>query len=92
MKKWYVYLIQCCDGEIYCGITKNLKQGIALHNDGLACAYTRKRRPVFLLIAKYGFEKKDAIFMETRIREMRKIDKVPFMKTLQGSNQSFCPL
>jgi putative endonuclease len=82
MKKWYVYLIQCCNGEIYCGITKHLKEGIALHNDGLACSYTRKRRPVFLLIAKYGFERKDAIFLENRIREMRKIDKIPFMETL----------
>lgn len=84
MKKWYVYLIRCCDGSIYCGITRHLKEGIALHNDGLACSYTRKRRPVYLIVAKYGFNRQDAFRLENRIREMRKIDKIPFLERLQA--------
>jgi putative endonuclease len=82
MKKWYVYLIQCIDGSLYCGITLHLKDRIKLHNDGLVCNYTKERRPVHLVVAKYGFCKRDACYLEDRIREMKKEYKVLFLENL----------
>ena len=79
---WYVYLIKCIDGSIYCGRTRHLKDGIALHNEGKVCKYTRERRPVYLIIAKYGFNRQDALFLENRIREMKKEYKVSFLENL----------
>jgi putative endonuclease len=81
-KLWYVYLIRCSDGSIYCGITKHLKDRIAKHNDGTASKYTRARRPVCFIVAKYGFNHSDALKMERKIKQMRKIDKIPFMEKL----------
>jgi putative endonuclease len=81
-KLWYVYLIRCCDDSIYCGITTNIKQRVARHNDGTASKYTRARRPVRFIIAKYGFNRSDALKMEYKIKQMKKLDKIPFMEKL----------
>jgi putative endonuclease len=81
-KLWYVYLIRCCDDSIYCGITTNIKQRVARHNDGTASKYTRARRPVRFIIAKYGFNRSDALRMECKIKQMKKLDKIPFMEKL----------
>ena len=81
-KKWYVYLIKCCDNSLYCGVTTHIKDRIKRHNDGTASKYTRARRPVRLIISKYGFTKKDAYKMEYKIKQMRKLEKVPFLEKL----------
>jgi putative endonuclease len=81
-KLWYVYLIRCADDSIYCGVTTHLKHRIARHNDGTASKYTRARRPVSFIIAKYGFNRSDALKMEYRIKQMKKLDKIPFMEKL----------
>lgn len=50
MSDWYVYLLQCADGSLYCGITTDLTRRVEQHNGlrpgGARC--TRARRPVRL--------------------------------------------
>lgn len=47
---WHVYLLQCADGTLYCGITCDLERRLAQHNGALpgGARYTRGRRPVRL--------------------------------------------
>lgn len=50
MNTWHVYLLQCADESLYCGITTDTARRIDQHN-GLrpgGARYTRARRPVQL--------------------------------------------
>ena len=51
---WLVYLLECADGSLYCGITTNMERRLAQHN-GLApggARYTQARRPVRLVAVR----------------------------------------
>jgi putative endonuclease len=46
---WFVYLAQCADGSVYCGVSRDLARRQAEHNHSPRGArYTRSRRPVRL--------------------------------------------
>ena len=49
MKQNYFYIVECKDGSLYSGITKDLEKRILRHNAGKASKYTRGRRPVKLV-------------------------------------------
>jgi predicted GIY-YIG superfamily endonuclease len=53
---YYVYVLNCGDGECYTGCTSDLKERIERHRRGQVPA-TRKRLPVELL-AYFAFKKK----------------------------------
>ncbi len=42
-KRWFVYLVKCRDGTLYCGITNDLEKRIAAHNCGEGARYTHAR-------------------------------------------------
>lgn len=44
--QWIVYILECSDGSLYTGITKDLERRVQEHNEGGASRYTRSRRPV----------------------------------------------
>jgi putative endonuclease len=46
---WHVYLLECADGTLYCGVTNDLARRVAAHNAGTGARYTSGRRPVRLL-------------------------------------------
>ena len=48
---WTVYILQCGDGSLYTGITKDMDRRMAEHEAGLGARYTRGRRP-FQLVYK----------------------------------------
>ena len=63
----YVYIVQCANGGLYTGITKNLRKRIRQHN-GITkggAYYTRMHRPVFFVhIERYPTRK------AARLREL----------------------
>jgi putative endonuclease len=48
---WFVYLVRCGDGTIYCGIARDVEARIEQHRNGKGARYTRGRGP-FTLLAK----------------------------------------
>ena len=57
MKNWYLYIIRCCDGSLYTGITIDVAKRFEAHcGKGTAGAkYLRSRRPLELVFqAKIG--------------------------------------
>jgi putative endonuclease len=68
-RKWVVYLVQCSDESLYCGITNNLKKRLAAHNLGRGAKYTRSRRPVEFVGAGSEMTKSDALKLEYRIKQ-----------------------
>lgn len=45
---WQVYLAECADGSLYCGITTDIERRFRAHNAGRGARYTRSRLPVRL--------------------------------------------
>ena len=48
-RTWYVYILECADGKFYIGIALDVQKRFKLHNQGLACRFTKYRHPVKLL-------------------------------------------
>ena len=69
-QEWVVYLIQCSDNSLYCGITNNLKKRLAAHNSGRGAKYTRSRRPVRLLSVSSKLTKSDALKLEYCVKKV----------------------
>ena len=45
----FVYILECADGSLYTGWTKDLDRRVATHNAGRGSRYTRLRLPVRLV-------------------------------------------
>jgi putative endonuclease len=43
---WYLYVLECCDGSLYTGITVDVEARFATHLAGKGARYTRSRPPV----------------------------------------------
>lgn len=72
---WHVYLAECADGSLYCGITTDLAKREAAHNKGTASRYTRARLPVRLVWSEPASTKGDALRRELAIKSMRALSK-----------------
>lgn len=76
MTNWYVYILECCDGTFYTGITTNTERRLNEHNTGRQGAkYTRARRPVKLVFQQQCENRSDASKKEYRIRKLGRDDK-----------------
>ena len=69
-KKWVVYLVQCFDNSLYCGISNDLKSRLIEHNTGKGAKYTRSRRPVELVDVSPEMTKSEALKLEYRIKRL----------------------
>ena len=69
-QKYYVYLVRCADGTLYCGWTTDPRARTAAHNSGKGAKYTRSRRPVELVYTEAYPEKHGALSREWQIKQM----------------------
>jgi len=68
-QKWSVYLVQCGDGSLYCGITTDVNRRIYEHNEtNRGAKYTRAHRPVSLVDCVGGLTKSSASKVESFIK------------------------
>lgn len=85
---WVVYLLECADGSLYCGITNNLERRLAQHNGllrgGARC--TRGRRPVALVASAMRRDRGEALKLEARVKKMPKKNKIFFLVNEGGAN------
>jgi len=69
--RWYVYMLRCCDGSLYTGITTDLERRLHEHNHGQRGArYTRTRRPVSLVWAEPQDNRATASRREYQLRNL----------------------
>ncbi len=73
---WFVYLLECSDNTLYCGITNNLEKRINTHNNGKGAKYTRGRLPVSLFYFEEVESKSSALIREIKIKRMSKEQKI----------------
>lgn len=83
MNEWIVYILECKDKSLYCGITNNIEKRLYDHNFTKSGAkYTRSRRPVILIATSPTMTKPEALKIELRIKKLKKHEKIPFLKNL----------
>ncbi len=74
---WYVYLLSCADGSLYCGVTTDMERRLAMHNGLIpgGARYTRGRRPVTLAACAEGFSRAEALRLEAVIKKLKRSEK-----------------
>ena len=83
-ENWFVYIVQCADGSLYTGITKDLARRCRQHNAGTASRYTRSRLPVKLIYQEIHPSQSSALKRESAIKAMNRRGK---MAMIQQSNK-----
>lgn len=73
--KWYVYLLRCSDGTLYCGISNDVEKRCKVHNSGRGAKYTRSRLPVRVVYKEEVSDKSAALKREYAIKKLSKVQK-----------------
>lgn len=76
MTAYYVYLLKCADGTLYCGYTNDLNARVKVHNSGAGAKYTRSRRPVQLVYYEQFETRPEALRRECAIKRMTRAQKL----------------
>ena len=67
---WSIYIVQCNDGTLYTGITKDINRRLEEHNDKTVAKYTRSRGPVKLVYEEQVNSRSDALKREYQIKAL----------------------
>lgn len=78
--KWFVYIMQCDDGSLYTGITKDVDRRCQQHNAGTASRYTRSRLPVKLVYKEAHPSQSSALKREAAIKSMPRKEKLTMIR------------
>lgn len=76
---WLVYLLRCCDGSLFTGITNDLPKRLKAHNAGKASRYTRSRLPVALAYVEPQRSKSAALKREAAIKKLPRPQKLKLL-------------
>lgn len=67
---WFLYILECCDGSFYTGITNDLTQRLKKHEDGKASRFTRTRRPVKMIYQEDCRDRARALVRECAVKAL----------------------
>ena len=78
---WLVYLLECADGSLYCGVTTDMTRRLGQHNGQISggARYTRGRRPVRLLASRTCGGKSAALRLEKAVKSQPRAHKLHFL-------------
>jgi putative endonuclease len=84
VKRWLVYILECRDGTLYTGVTKDLPRRLAAHQRGIASKYTRARLPVRLVFREARHTRSSALRREAFIKTLTRREKLVLLATGRG--------
>jgi predicted GIY-YIG superfamily endonuclease len=79
-ENWFVYIMQCADGSLYTGISKDVARRCQQHNAGTASRYTRSRRSVKLIYQEVHPDQSSALKREAAIKAMNRRGKLTMIR------------
>ena len=79
-KKWFVYLLRCGDGSLYCGITDDVSRRLEAHAAGKGAKYTRSRKPVELVYYEECTDHSAALKREIEIKALSRDEKLKLIE------------
>lgn len=72
---YYVYILKCGDGSLYCGYTNDIDKRFEKHKSGNGAKYTRSRLPLEIVYTEEFEDKSDALKRECSIKAMTRSQK-----------------
>ena len=81
---WFLYLIECLDGSIYTGITKDVEARYAAHAAGKGARYTRSHPPAKLLAMMEYADRSSASKAEYCVKQLTPTEKRHFINKLNA--------
>ncbi len=84
---WFVYLLECSDGTLYCGITNDVNRRIDKHNTGKGAKYTSKRTPVRLVYKEKADDRSSASKREYMIKKLSRSQKLLLIESFDITNK-----
>ena len=84
-KKWLIYILECRDGSLYCGITNNLEKRLKQHKGEIigGAKYTRSHWPCKLVYKEKSASRSQALKREVIIKKMSKVEKQTLVNSLK---------
>jgi len=74
---WFLYVVKCADGTLYCGVTTDVVRRLKEHNTSSRGAkYTRSRRPVALLYKEPHSSRSAAQSAEFQFKKLSRSEKM----------------
>ena len=86
---WLIYILECVDSSLYCGITNNLEKRLKQHKGEIkgGAKYTRSHWPCKLVYKEKSSNRSEALQREAIIKKMSK-DEKQTLTNLAGENIS----
>lgn len=78
---WFVYLLRCGDGSIYCGIARDVEARLAQHAAGKGARYTRGRGPLAVCAVRRCATKGNALRLELAVKRLPRTEKERLVET-----------
>ena len=78
---WFVYVLRCGDGTLYCGVARDVAKRIAVHAAGKGARYTRGRGPFEKLAQRKCPSQGDALRLEIAVKKLARAEKEALVNT-----------
>ena len=87
-KIWIIYLLECGDKTLYCGITNNIENRLKKHMGELpgGAKYTRSRKPLKVVYQEEVNSRSEALKRELIIKKMRRRTKLNLVTNYKKIN------
>ena len=84
-KNWLIYILECRDGSLYCGITNNIEKRLKQHKGEIigGAKYTRSHWPCKLVYKEKSASRSEALKREEIIKKMSKVEKQTLINSLK---------
>jgi len=81
-KNWIVYLLECADQSLYCGITNDLDNRLKQHRGEISggAKYTRSRSPLKLVYRENYGSRSEALKRELIIKKLTRSAKLQLIE------------
>lgn len=82
-----MYVLECSDGSLYCGITTDLSRRLIEHNGtSRGAKYTRSRRPVTMIVSVTHRSQSEALIAEAAFKRLSRNQKLVWLGSHIGKN------
>lgn len=77
---WYIYILQCRNGNLYTGITDNLERRFQEHARGRGGHFTKSFGAERILYSEQGINKSFALKREAQIKGLTRREKLALIE------------
>lgn len=82
---WFLYVLRCGDGSLYCGITNNPDRRLEQHKAGTGARYTRGRSPLELARQWICGDRSTALKTEAAFKRLSRAGKLRKLAAPEGN-------